>query len=142
MIETNTRNQSTLVVTAIRVLVVFEAATFSVAASIHLGATQPFGVSEPRILPAAIVEGLAGLFCAGSAFAVFTRKPRAWDAALAANLFALFGVTLGILALAIDYGPSTNLNGVYHRVMLFVLVVCILFLLTPSGRTKLANTPD
>lgn len=142
MIESNTRSQSTFVVTAICVLVVIEAATFWVAASIHLGAALPFGISEPRILPAAIVEGLAGLFLAGGAFAVIARKPWAWSATLAANLFALFGVTLGILALALGNGPSTNLNGVYHRVMLAVLVVCILLLLTPTGRTGLANTSD
>jgi hypothetical protein len=142
MIDTNTHSQSAIVITAIRALLVFEATTFLVAASVHLGATLPLGVGEPRILPAAIVEGLAGVFCAGGALAVIMRKPWAWYAALAANLFALFGVTLGILALAIGYGPSTSLNGAYHRVMLGVLVVCILLLLTPTGRSGLADEAD
>src|SRR5690242_12733435 len=98
MIDSHVRGQSA-VVTAIRILVVFEAVTFLVAASLHLGATLPFGLSEPPILPAAIAEGLAGLFCAGSAFAVISRKPWAWYAAVASNVFALFGVLLGVWAL-------------------------------------------
>ncbi len=141
MIDSNLHSQSAIV-TAIRILVVFEAVTFLVAASVHLGATLPFGLGEPRILPAAIVEGLAGLICAGSAFAVIARKPWAWYAALAANIFALFGVLLGIAALASGNGPSTNLNGFYHRMMLVVLVVCIVLLLTPAGRTGLDSAPD
>src|SRR5215467_2028538 len=91
MIESNMRGQSA-VLTAIRVLVVFEAVTFILAASLHLGVTLPIGLAEPRILPAAVVEGLAGLVCAGSAVAVFTRRPSAWYAAVASNVFALFGV--------------------------------------------------
>lgn len=141
MIDSNLRGQSAIV-TAIRILVVFEAVTFLVAASVHLGATLPFGLGEPRILPAAIVEGLAGLFCAGSVLAVIARKPWAWYAALAANIVALFGVLLGIAALASGNGPSTNLNGFYHRMMLVVLVVCIVLLLTPAGRTGLDSAPD
>ncbi len=136
MVESHVRGQS-VVAAAIRALVVFEAVTFLLAASLHLGVRLPFGLAEPPILPAAIVEGLAGLFCAGSAVAIFARKPWAWYAALAANVFALFGVLLGILALAGGYGPSTDLNGFYHRLMLVALVGCIVLLLTPAGRAGL-----
>jgi hypothetical protein len=136
MIDSDVRGQS-VVVTAIRILVAFEAVTFLVAASLHLGVTLPFGLSEPRILPAAIAEGLAGIFCTGSAFAVLSRKPWAWYAAVAANVLALFGVLLGVWALASGYGPSTNLNGFYHRMVLAALVACIVLLLTPAGQAGL-----
>ena len=136
MIASNRRGQSA-VIAAIRALAVFEAVTFLVAASLHLGLTLPFGLAEPPILPAAIVEGLAGLFCAGSVYALFTRRPKAWYAAMAANVFALCGVLLGMWALASGYGPSTALNGFYHRLMLVVLVASIALLLTPAGRVGL-----
>jgi hypothetical protein len=149
MLESNVRSVrgQSAVPAAIRVLVVFEAVTFLLASSLHLGlgATLPFGLVAPRIIPAAVVEGLAGLFCAGSAAAIFTRKPWAWYAAVAANTFALFGVLLGVWALALGLGPSTELNGVYHRMMLAALaalVACMLLLLTPAGRTGLDNAPD
>lgn len=136
MIDSNVRGQAA-VVTAIRVLLAFEAVTFLMAASLHLGATLPFGLSEPRILPAATAEGLAGLFCTGSALAVISRKPWAWYAAVASNVFALFGVLLGVWALASGYGPSTDLNGFYHRIVLAALVACIVLLLTPAGQAGL-----
>ncbi|HEV8190175.1 MAG TPA: hypothetical protein VGP82_01630 [Ktedonobacterales bacterium] len=141
MIASNVRGHSA-VVAAIRILVVFEVITFLVAASLHLGVRLPLGLNEPRILPAAIVEGLAGLFCAGSAFAVIAQKGWAWYAAVGANVFALFGVLLGMWALTSGYGPSTDLSGFYHRMMLAVLVICIVLLLTPAGRAELDDAPS
>jgi hypothetical protein len=61
----------------------------------------------------------------------------AWTAALAAHAFALGGVLLGVTALALGAGPSTELNSIYHRVMLVVLVAVLALLLSPPGRTAL-----
>ncbi len=127
----------TPVVTVISVLMVAEAVTFLLAALLHVGI--PLGFSEPRILPAAIVEGLCGLFLAVSTYAVFARTTWAWGTALAAHLVAVAGVLLGITALALGAGPSTEANTIYHRVILGVLVAVLVLLATPAARAALGR---
>jgi hypothetical protein len=139
MIETATRRWTT-VVTVISVLTVGEAITFLLAALLHLGIQFPLGFSEPRIIPATIVEGLCGIFLAVSAYAVFARKTWAWWGAIAAHIFAVAGVLLGITALALGAGPSTEANTIYHRVILVVLVVVLALLLTPGTRAELGRS--
>src|SRR6266566_5279636 len=124
MIETTTHRWS-IVVMVISVLMVVETITFLLAALLHLGFQFPLGFSEPRIIPAAIVEGLCGLFLAVSAYAGFARKIWAWGVALAAHLFAVAGVLLGITVLASGLGPSTEANTIYHRTIPVVLVVIL-----------------
>ena len=136
MMKTTTRSFTT-VVTVITVLMVGEALTFLLAALLHLGI--PLGFSEPRIIPAAIVEGLCGLFLAVSTYAVFARTTWAWGAALAAHLFAVAGVLLGIIALALGAGKSTVANTIYHRVILGVLIVVLVLLATPAARATLGR---
>ena len=82
MIETTIRSRAA-VATVVGALVVFEAITFLLAALLHLGARIPLGftvLAEPAIVPATIVEGLAGLVLAVAAYAVFTRRAWAWRA--------------------------------------------------------------
>jgi hypothetical protein len=136
MMKTTTRS-FTPIVTVITVLMVAEAVTFLLAALLHLGI--PLGLSEPRIIPAAIVEGLCGLFLAVSTYAVLARATWAWGAALAVHLFAVAGVLLGIASLALGLGPSTAANTIYHRVILGVLTVVLLLLATPSARAALGR---
>ncbi len=136
MMKTTTRS-FTPVVTLITVLMVAEAVTFLLAALLHLGI--PLGFSEPRILPAAIVEGLCGLFLAVSTYTVLARTTWAWGAALAAHLVAVAGVLLGIISLALGAGPSTVANTIYHRVILGVLVVVLVLLATPGARAALGR---
>jgi uncharacterized membrane protein YfcA len=107
-----------------------------------LGIRIPLGsavLAEPQIIDATIVEGLCGLFLVISAYAVFTRKRWAWPAAIATHAFAVAGVLLGIGALAAGLGPTTELNYVYHRVILVVLVAGLALLLTPIGRAALGR---
>jgi hypothetical protein len=128
------------IATAIGILSAVYAATFFFGALLHLGVTIPLGfavVEEPVILPATIVEGLCGVALAVAAFAVLTRRELAWPIALAAHAFALGGVLLGITALALGAGPSTELNSVYHRVMVVALVTVLALLLSPAGRSAL-----
>ncbi len=73
------------------------------------------------------------------AFAVLTRMSRAWTVAFAAHAFSLGGVLLGMGALAVGAGPSTELNTIYHRVML-VALAAVLALLSPAGWTALSGT--
>jgi len=130
-----TTGSFTAVVTLISVLMVGETVTFLFAALLHLGI--PLGFSEPRILPAAIVEGLCGLLLGVSTYAVFARMRLAWGAALTAHLVAVAGVLLGIISLALGLGPSTVANTIYHRVILGVLVLVLLLLATPAARAVL-----
>jgi hypothetical protein len=136
MMKTTTRSFTT-VVTMITVLMVAETVTFLFAALMHVGI--PLGFSEPRIIPAAIVEGLCGLLLAVSACAVVARTTWAWGSALAAHLVAVAGVLLGIIALALGAGPSTMANTIYHRVILGVLVVVLVGLSTRAARAALGH---
>src|SRR5215216_1412774 len=140
MIEQPTVFQRNGVATAIGVLSAISAATFFFGALLHLGVKVPLGftvLEEPGIIPATIVEGLCGLALAGAAFAVLARGNRAWPIALAAHAFALGGVLLGMAALAVGAGPSTELNTIYHRVMVLALVAVLALLLSPTGRAAL-----
>ena len=139
MIEATTRRWNTLV-TVISVLIVLEIITFLLAALLHVGVQFPLGFSEPQIIPAAIVEGLCGLFLAVSAYAVFAHRAWVWVAAIAAHVFAVAGVLLGITALALGAGPSTEANTIYHRVILVVLVVVLALLATPGARAALGRS--
>lgn len=127
---------------AIGVLAALYAVTFLLGALLHLGVRIPLGatvLAEPRIFPASIVEGLCGLFLAVGAYAAFTRRTWAWPALTAAHAFALGGVLLGVAALAVGAGPSTELNEVYHRVMLVALATGLVLLSAPAGRVALGR---
>ncbi len=139
MTGTTTRYHAA-VVGAFRILVVLEAITFLGGALLHLGVRIPLGFAvlvEPRIPDAVIVEGLCGLFLSVGAYAMFTRK--AWAALVAAHVFAVAGVLLGIGALAVGLGPTTELNYVYHRTILVVLVAGLVLLWTPSVKEALGR---
>ena len=140
MIEQPTINRRTNVATAVGTLSAIYAATFFFGALLHLGVRIPLGftvLAEPRIFPATVVESLCGLALLFSAFAVLTRMSFAWTATFAAHAFALGGVLLGVAALAFGAGPSTDLNTIYHRVMLVALVAVLALLLSPTGRASL-----
>ena len=135
-----TLQQQNGMATAIGVLTAVYAATFFIGALLHLGVSIPLGfavVEEPVILPATIVEGLCGTALAVAAFAVLVRRNGAWAVATAAHTFALGGVLLGIVALAVGAGPSTELNTIYHRIMVVALVAMLALLLSSGGRSAL-----
>src|SRR5260370_26556195 len=97
MSEPTTRRWTTVVMVS-NVLIVGEATTFLLATLLHLGIPVPLGFTQPQIIPAAIVEGLCGIFLAVSAYAIFTYKTWAWRVALAAHVFAVAGGLVGVLA--------------------------------------------
>jgi hypothetical protein len=133
-------HRGTGVATVVGVLSALYSATFLFGALLHLGVRVPLGfavLAEPRILPATVVEGLCGLALSVAAWAIFARKGWARTAAIAAHAFALGGVLLGTAALAAGAGPSTDMNTVYHRVMLVALAAILALLLTPAGRSAL-----
>src|SRR5438477_218190 len=107
LVETD---QSTTTLPApLRALLPVESATFLVAALLHLGVPISIGVaelSEPRIIPATIVEGAIGVALGVSAVAAIRRRPWARPAAIAASIFSIGGVLLGMTALALGWGPE------------------------------------
>jgi hypothetical protein len=139
--EVTTRPRTPLA-TTVGILAVLYAATFFLGALLHLGVRIPLGfavLAEPRIIPATIVEGLCGLGLAVGGYAVLAEKSWAWSAVTGAHAFALGGVLLGITALALGGGPSTELNTIYHRVMLVALVAGLVLLWTRTGRAALGR---
>lgn len=129
------------VATILRVLVVFDAIALLFAGMVHLfGASIALGVGtfdEPPILPAGIVETLAGVLFVVAAYAIFARQTWAWGMTLAAHLFAIAGFIVGILA---TLSGTTPFNAVYHRVLLAVFVVGLILVLIPAGRAALRGS--
>lgn len=126
--------------TIVGVLLLLYALTFALAAALHLGAPIPLGggvLTEPRILPAAIVESLCALALAISGYGVLARKDWAWRATVGAHALALAGVLMGIAALAAGRGPSTALNTAYHLTMMMVFGAGLALLPTRAARRAL-----
>lgn len=128
----------TIMTIVIGALAVFDAIALLFAGIVHLvGARIPLGSAvfdEPPIIPAGIVEGLAGVFFVVAVFAIVTGRTWAWGGALAAHLFAIAGFVIGLVA---TRGGTTPFNYDYHRVMLGIFVVGLILLLLPAGRAAL-----
>jgi hypothetical protein len=140
MVESTAANRASNIAAAIRIIVVCEAVVFLLSALLHRGVEIPLGIttlSEPEILPATIVETLIGLCMAASAWGLFTQADWQWEMSLGAHGFGIFGVTLGIFAIAAGGGPDTTLNYYYHRVILVVMIAMLAVLLSPAGQEAL-----
>ena len=124
-------------------VIILEALTFFFFGFLHSGVRLSLGfavLQEPRIIGAIIVESFCGLLLTGSAFAVATRKSWSWTASVIAHTISIGGVLLGMTALALGAGPRTELNDIYHRTILIILVVMLIYLFTPSGKRALGHT--
>ncbi len=127
-------------ITAVFALVVVDAIVFLLAAVAHLGVRIPVGVgaiAEPRIIDAAIVEGIITLAFVGIAYAIRTRKSWAWMTGVIAHGIGIGGILVGIGAVAAGLGPVSTVNALYHRTMLVVLLGGLLALWTPTVRSGL-----
>jgi hypothetical protein len=124
----------------IKLLVIIIPVTFVVAALLHAGVPLPLGITEPRIVPAMIVETLIASAFAVAAIGVFSGARWAWTACVAAHAVGIAGVLLGIVALAMGRGPTTDANYVYHRVVLTIMIGSLILLLTPAGRTSVGRS--
>jgi hypothetical protein len=123
------------------VIIGLEAIGFLLAALLHVGVPLPVGFWEPVIMPAAIAEGLIGFFLAIAALALVAGDRLGWPLAVAAHVFGVAGVIVGMIALAVGAGPSTEANETYHRVALIVLVAILALLWTGPGRRAAGREP-
>jgi hypothetical protein len=105
-----------MLVRRIRLLLLFEAATFLIAAAVHGGwFINGYEHREARIAETVIaVVLLAGL---AMSWIVSTRA-----AGLAAQGFALLGTLVGIFTIAIGVGPHTTPDILYHIGIVIVLL--------------------
>ncbi len=137
MTRTQPRRQL-VVATLVRILVAFDSLALLFAAALHIqGAQIPVGsveFSEPQIVPAAIVEGLAGILFVVATYAVFAGRRWAWGMTLFAHIFAILGFLVGIFSTRNGTSPF---NHVYHFVMLGVFLIGVALLLTPPARAAL-----
>jgi hypothetical protein len=113
--------------TALGLIMISNAALFFFGAVQHVGISLG-RINEPKIIPAAIVETICGLFLLWGSIAVLSRVSGHWKVALIGNLVALAGVLLGMAALAAGTGPRTASNDLYHRIMLVLIAAGLLIL--------------
>jgi hypothetical protein len=118
----------------------FDTLALFFAAALHVqGVHIPLGSAvfdEPQIVPAAIVEGLAGGLFAVAAVMVFLNRRGMWWMALVAHVCAILGFLLGLFATRDGTSPF---NRAYHLVMLGVFIVGLAFLLAPTTRAALGH---
>lgn len=112
---------------ALRLLMATEALTFLIGTGLHLGIPL-FGLHEPPIGPAVVVEALCGTVLATGA-CWYSRASWGTSVALSAHALAIAGVLLGMAALAVGRGPSTPLNTLYHRTILIALIGTVVMVL-------------
>ena len=102
--------------TAPQILMLVNAALFVAGAVLHMGI--PLGpMSAPRIDVAAAMESISALVLIAGALAPRAAPRGGWLGAIAANLVALAGIAVGVIALALGAGPRTLSNDIYHVVM-------------------------
>lgn len=103
---------------AIRLFLLFEAATFVAAAQVHYGILihgyehQEAGVAE-SVIAVVLLAGLAATWVGTG----WTRR-----IGIAAQAFALLGTLVGVFTIAVGIGPRTVPDIAYHVAIVAVLV--------------------
>jgi hypothetical protein len=112
---------------AMSAVLVLEAATFEVAASLH------YGRWNKAALPEAIIGGILVLGAVGA-------FRGSWRAALTATALSIVGVSIGVATIVAGIGPQTAPDVTYHVVILSVLLGSMVALLRPDTRTRWKQT--
>lgn len=103
----------------IRLFMLFEAATFVVAALVHFGAL--IGGYEHRT--AGIAESVIATVLLAGLLLTWVRPSWTRRAGLLAQGFALLGTLVGIFTIIVGVGPQTLPDIVYHVAIVIVLLV-------------------
>ena len=111
---------------AVGVLLLLEATTFEIAASLH------YGRWNKAALPEAIIGGILVLGAVGA-------FRGSWRAALAATALSVAGVSIGVATIAAGIGPQTAPDVAYHVVILSVLLGSLVAMLRPGARRAFAR---
>jgi len=108
-------------------LMVFEAATLAVAATVHLAGYTPAGSKPPfDASHAGVAEAIIGVALAYGATEVLRSSSRAWGAAVATTSFAILGFLVG-LTITTQGGDVPDV--VYHLIMLPIIITSLVILL-------------
>jgi hypothetical protein len=102
-----------------RTLILFEAASFLVAALIHSGILIA-GYEHAR---ARIAESVIAAVLLAGLVLTLIRPPLLRSVGVAVQGFALLGTLVGIFTIAVGVGPRTVPDVIYHIVIVIVLVV-------------------
>jgi hypothetical protein len=139
--STDEKDRQSIVSGVLRALIVFDTVALLFAGIVHLvGARIPLGFAvftEPPLIPAGIVESMAGLVFLVAGYAVFAGKASAWGWTLGAHLFAIAGFVLGIVA---TRNGTTPFNHDYHIAVLAVFLCGLLLLMLPGVRGRLTRS--
>lgn len=116
----------------IRLFLLFEAATFVLAAIVHFGyVLDGYEHQEARIAESAIAVVLLGGLLVSLARPAWTR-----EAGLVAQACALVGTLIGLFTIAVGVGPRTVLDVVYHCAIIAVLIWGLLTAARWSGEEE------
>ena len=116
---------------SIRLFLLFEAAAFTSAALVHLGLLM----SGYEHQEASTAESVIGIVLLVGLALSWIRPGMTRRVGLAAQIFALLGTLVGIVAIAIGVGPRTVPDIAYH-IGIVVVLVCGLVV---AGRTRFAE---
>ena len=122
---------------AARLFLLLEGTTFLVAAAIHAGALVD-GHSHQY---AAIAETVIAIVLIAALGLAWTPQPWPLRCAAIAQAFAVAGVLVGLLTIAIGVGPRTVPDVAYHVAILAVLAAGLAVCRAPAARhnRRLAN---
>jgi len=120
---------------AIAGLMLAEAVTLAIASIVHFGVVIPLGVVtlDDPFAGAKIPEAIIAVVVGVAAISLLTRWAGAWWLALAATIFAIAGVLVGVSIVLFGTGSRPG-DLVYHFSLLVALPVTIALLFTPSAR--------
>jgi len=120
---------------ALTATIAVEAFSFAFAALLHTGMRPPVlpdFFHDPRIVGATLVEGLCAIVLAIAALLLGSTNRRGWPVAVSAVTFSIVADIVGMVLIALGFGPDSPFNFLFHRIGVTVLVITLAVLLAPA----------